>query len=64
MTERRQLLVADAAALMDDGFPLLPTLDSPHWTVVLAADTPALFQRLRNHSQGPIPNPTFRPRNR
>ena len=64
MTERRQLLVADAAALMDDGFPLLPTLDSPHWTVVLAADIPALFQRLRNHSQGPIPNPTFPPRNR
>ena len=64
MTERRQLLVADAAALIDDGFPLLPTLDSPHWTVVLAAATPALFQRLRSHFQGPIPNPTFRPRNR
>ncbi|HYN34303.1 MAG TPA: hypothetical protein VES40_16885 [Ilumatobacteraceae bacterium] len=62
VVERRQLLVADAAELIDDGFPLLPTLDSPHWTVVLAAATPALFERVRRHFRGPIENPAYRPR--
>jgi hypothetical protein len=64
VAERRQLLVADATALIDDGFPLLPTLDSPHWTVVLAAATPALFERVRGHFEGPIANPSYQARTR
>ncbi len=62
VSERSKLLVANASALIDDGFPLLPTLDSPHWTVVLAAPSPALFERVRSHFEGPIANPTYRPR--
>ena len=27
--DRRQFLVADGGSLVDDGFPLLPTVDSP-----------------------------------
>ena len=64
VAERRQLLVADAAALIDDGFPLLPTLDYPHWTVVLAAATDDMFERVRGHFEGPIANPSYRPRGR
>jgi len=60
VAERRQLLVADARALVEDGFPLLPTLDSPHWTVVLAAATAAQFNRVRAHFEGPIANPSYR----
>lgn len=62
VAERRQLLVADATELVDDGFPLLPTLDSPHWTVVLAAATAAQFSRVRAHFEGPITNPSYRRR--
>jgi hypothetical protein len=62
VAERRQLLVANASELVDDGFPLLPTLDSPHWTVVLAAATAAQFGRVRMHFEGPIANPSYRPR--
>lgn len=64
VAERRQLLVADASALVADGFPLLPTLDSPHWTVLLAAATPEQFDRVRGHFEGPIANPSFRGRSR
>ncbi len=64
VTERRQLLIADARSLIDDGFPLLPTLDSPHWTVVLAAPTAEMFERVRTHFDGPIANPSFRVRTR
>lgn len=64
VAERRQLLVADAAGLVDDGFPLLPTLDSPHWTVVLATATVAQFGRVRGHFEGPIANPSYRARSR
>ncbi|MGB3733422.1 MAG: hypothetical protein WA964_00595 [Ilumatobacter sp.] len=64
VAERRQLLVADAAELVDDGFPLLPTLDAPHWTVVLADATSAQFSRVRAHFEGPIDNPSYRARSR
>ncbi len=57
---RRQFLVADGESLVNDGFPLLPTLDSPHWTVVLAAATAGHFERVRTHSRGPLDNPTYR----
>jgi len=61
VAERRQLLVANGASLVDDGFPLLPTLDAPHWTVTLAAPTPELSARVRAHFEGPIANPAYRP---
>ena len=55
-----RMLIADGHELVDDGFPLLPTLDAPHWTVVLAAPTAALFERVRGHFRGPIENPVYR----
>lgn len=61
VADRRQLLVADAAELIEDGFPLLPTLDSPHWTVLLAAANPVQFERVRAHFRGPLDNPAYRP---
>ena len=61
VAERRQLLVAYAVNLIEDGFPLLPTLDAPHWTVTLAAPSPELFARVRAHFEGPIPNPAYSP---
>lgn len=57
---RRQLLVADGESLIGDGFPLLPTLAWPHWTVVLAAATDAQFARVRSHFRGPLDNPSYR----
>jgi hypothetical protein len=62
VADRRQFMVADGEALIDDGFPLLPTLDWPHWTVVLAAATPLQFERVRVHFRGPLANPTYRAR--
>ena len=61
VAERRQLLVAHGGSLIEDGFPLLPTLDAPHWTVALAAPTPAVFARVRTHFEGPTPNPAYTP---
>jgi hypothetical protein len=60
VTDRRQFLVADGIELIDDGFPLLPTLDSPHWTVLLAAANPVQFDRVRVHFRGPLDNPVYR----
>lgn len=57
---RSRMLIADGHELVDDGFPLLPTLDAPHWTVVLAAPTAPLFERVRAHFRGPIDNPAYR----
>lgn len=61
VTARRQLLVASGVELVGAGFPLLPTLDSPHWTVVLTTPTSDVFEGVRRHFRGPIPNPAFRP---
>lgn len=57
---RRQFFVADGQSLIDDGFPLLPTLNSPHWTVVLAAATAGEFERVCSHFRGPLDNPAYR----
>ena len=64
VADRRQFVVADAAELIADGFPLLATLDSPHWTVLLAAANPVQFARVRGHFSGPLDNPAYRPRRR
>ena len=59
VADRRQILIADGAELVDHGFPLLPTLDWPHWTVTLAAATDAQFDRVAAHFRGPFDNPAF-----
>jgi hypothetical protein len=56
---RRQLLIADGRALIRDGFPVLPTLDYPHWTVVLSEPSSAAFERVRGHFRGPVENPAW-----
>jgi hypothetical protein len=58
---RRQMMTAEGEDLVDSGFPLLPTLEAPHWTVVLATATPEWFARVREHFHGPLPNPAYRP---
>lgn len=58
--DRRQFMVADGEALIDDGFPLLPTLDFPHWTVVLATSSAGQFDRVCAHFRGPLDNPAYR----
>lgn len=64
VADRRQFLVAAGDSLINDGFPLLPTLDSPHWTLVLAAATSEQFARVRAHFRGPLDNPVYRSRQR
>jgi hypothetical protein len=56
---RRRLLVADGHELVEAGFPLLPTLDDPHWTVVLSEPTTEQFGRVRALFHGPIDNPAW-----
>lgn len=56
---RRRLFVARSGDLLADGFPLLPTLDHPHWTVQLAEPTVEHFARVRRHFAGPIENPAW-----
>lgn len=60
VAQRRQVLIAIGIDLINDGFPLLPTLDSPHWTVTLAAPTSAQYERVRAHFHGPFQNPAYR----
>lgn len=59
VASRRQLLVAHGSALVAAGFPLLPTLEAPHWTVLLAAPTTAAFAAVRGLFEGPIENPAW-----
>lgn len=59
LRQRRQFLVADGRKLVAGGFPLLPTLDFPHWTVQLAEATVDKFVQVRSHFSGPQPNPAF-----
>jgi len=49
------------SSTLDDSalFPLLPTLDHPHWTVVLAAPTPEHFASIRGLFRGPVDNPPW-----
>lgn len=56
---RRRLLVASGPGLVAAGFPLLPTLDHPHWTVVLSEASNDQFARVRAQFDGPIDNPTW-----
>jgi hypothetical protein len=59
LLDRQWLLEAPGADLVADGFPLLPTRDQPHWTVVLAEPTPTQFARVRRHFSEPKRNPVW-----
>jgi len=56
---RPKLFHAEGAALVEAGFPLFPTGDFPHWTVVLSQPTRGQFARVRAHFFGPIDNPSW-----
>lgn len=56
---RRLLLVAEGREPVEAGFPLLPTLDHPHWTVVLATPSSEHFAAVRRVFHGPIDNPAW-----
>jgi len=56
---RQKLFRADAAALIQAGFPVFPTADFPHWTVVLSEATPAQFAKVRALVSGPLDNPVW-----
>ncbi len=59
LLDRQWLLEASGADLVADGFPLLPTREHPHWTVVLAEPTPTQFERVRRHFSEPKRNPVW-----
>jgi hypothetical protein len=59
VAERRFLFVASGPELVATGFPLLPTLDHPHWSVVLSEPTADQFERVRALFHGPIENPAW-----
>jgi hypothetical protein len=59
LLDRQWLLEAPGAKLVADGFPLLPTREHPHWTVVLAEPTPTQFARVRRHFSEPKRNPVW-----
>ena len=56
---RRLLLLAGGPDLVAAGFPLLPTLDHPHWSVVLSEPSPEQFAAVRREFHGPIENPAW-----
>jgi hypothetical protein len=59
---QRCLLVASGPELIAAGFPLIPTLDHPHWTVVLSEPSTAQFARVRLLFHGPrADNSSFDP---
>jgi hypothetical protein len=56
---RPKLYRAEGAALLDAGFPLFPTGDFPHWTVVLSRAARAQFTKVRAQFVGPLDNPAW-----
>jgi hypothetical protein len=59
LVHRQYILEAAGADLLSDGFPLLPTREYPHWTVVLAEATRTQFARVRRHFSDPKRNPVW-----
>lgn len=47
LRHRKHVLVAQGAALLAAGFPLYPTHEYPHWTVVFSEPTLEQFARVR-----------------
>jgi hypothetical protein len=61
VTARPMVFEARGSELLEGGFPLLPTLDHPHWTVVLSEPEPGQFEAVRTRFRGPIENPVWSP---
>jgi hypothetical protein len=59
LVDRQWVCEAAGAALLADGFPVLPTREHPHWTVVLSEPTPEQFARARRHFSEPKRNPVW-----
>jgi hypothetical protein len=59
VTTRRLLFIADGSDLVSQGFPLLPTLSYPHWSVVLSEPSSDQFTRIRALFRGPEKNPVW-----
>ncbi len=59
VTQRPLLFEAAGAALLEAGFPLLPTEDYPHWTVVVPTSTSEHFAKVRTLFDGPMDNPVW-----
>lgn len=60
VTMRRLLFVAHGRDLVANGFPLLPTLSYPHWSVVVSEPSSEQFSRIRAVFRGPEENPAWR----
>ncbi len=59
---RRRFMLANGRDLIAAGFALLPTLEHPHWTVVLSAPSADQFTLIRAQFSEPVLNPTYAPR--
>jgi hypothetical protein len=59
LVDRQWVCEAAGTALLADGFPVLPTREYPHWTVVLSEPTPEQFARARRHFSEPKRNPVW-----
>ncbi len=56
---RRDVVVAPVADVVAAGFPVLPTFDAPHVSIVLLEPTVADATRLRELFGDPTPNPHY-----
>ncbi|HUP68221.1 MAG TPA: hypothetical protein VM142_00225 [Acidimicrobiales bacterium] len=56
---RQWVMEAETGSLLAAGFPVLPTRDHPHWTVVLSEPDPTQFARVRSHFSEPLTNPAW-----
>jgi hypothetical protein len=61
VARRRLLFLADGAGVVAAGFPLLPTLDHPHWRLTMSEVSTRQFERVRGVFQGPVENPAWAP---
>jgi len=59
LRRRPKVLEAYGPDLLRSGFPLLPTSERLHWSVVLSEPTPEHFARVRPHFHGPVDNPVW-----
>lgn len=56
---RQWVMEARSADLIADGFPLLPSRDHPHWTIVLSEPGSTQFASVRQHFSEPMRNPVW-----
>jgi hypothetical protein len=61
VSRRRFLFLADGREVLAAGFALFPTLQHPHWTMVVSEPTPDQFARARSLFRGPEENPAWAP---